>query len=117
MERIYAALNEGGVMICLGDGVYNEGTKPEEIVTGWPVSGLQGMDYRMQRGLMPTRRRTLDSAVCKRWWVCPPTWAAWILISCASEEYRRLGSQSAICQDAEGGRSAASVLSRWAGFR
>lgn len=52
MEKVYAALNEGGIMICVGDGIHNEGTSPKDILSGWLVSGLQGMDYRMPRGMI-----------------------------------------------------------------
>ena len=52
MKKIHNALNEGGIVVCISDGVYDEGTKPKEILAGWLVSGLQGMDYRMPRGLI-----------------------------------------------------------------
>jgi len=52
MEKVHAALNEGGVMICVGDGVHKDGTSPKDALAGWLVSGLQGADYRMHRGMI-----------------------------------------------------------------
>ncbi len=52
MEKVRAALNDGGVMVCVGDGVRGDGIGPKDILAGWLVSGLQGMDYRMPRGMI-----------------------------------------------------------------
>ncbi len=52
MKKMHAALNEGGVMLCVGDGVHQDGTRPKDVLAGWLVSGLQGVDYRMPRGLI-----------------------------------------------------------------
>lgn len=52
MEKVHTALNEGGVMICVGDGVHQNDTCPKDILARWLVSGLQGMDYRMYRGMI-----------------------------------------------------------------
>ena len=52
MEKVHAALNEGGVMVCVGDGVHKDGTSPKDVLAGWLVSGLQGADYRMHRGMI-----------------------------------------------------------------
>jgi predicted O-methyltransferase YrrM len=52
MEKVHAALNEGGVMICVGDGVHKDGTSPKDVLAGWLVSGLQGADYRMHQGMI-----------------------------------------------------------------
>ena len=52
MKKVHAALNEGGVMVCVSDGVHRDGTSPKDIVAGWLVSGLQGVDYRMHRGMI-----------------------------------------------------------------
>jgi hypothetical protein len=52
MEKVHASLNEGGVMICVGDGVHKDGTSPKDVLAGWLVSGLQGADYRMHQGMI-----------------------------------------------------------------
>lgn len=52
LEKVHAALNEGGVMICVGDGIHSEGTRPKDTLSGWLVYGLRGMDYRMPRGFI-----------------------------------------------------------------
>lgn len=52
MEKIRAAMNEGGVMICAGDGIHRDGTRPKDMLAGWLVYGLRGMDYRMPRGMI-----------------------------------------------------------------
>jgi len=52
MKKVHTALNEGGVLVCVGDGVCNEGTGPRDSLAGWLVSGMQGMDYRMPRGVI-----------------------------------------------------------------
>jgi predicted O-methyltransferase YrrM len=52
MEKVHAALNEGGVMICVGDGVHKDGTSPKDVLAGWLVSSLEGADYRMHRGMI-----------------------------------------------------------------
>lgn len=52
MKKIRSAMNEGGVMLCAGDGIHREGTRPRDMLAGWLVYGLRGMDYRMPRGMI-----------------------------------------------------------------
>jgi len=52
MEKMRAAMNEGGVMICVGDGIHHDGTRPKDMLAGWLVYGLRGMDYRIPRSLI-----------------------------------------------------------------
>lgn len=52
MKKVRAAMNEGGVMLCVGDGIHRDGTRPKDMLAGWLVYGLRGMDYRMPRGMI-----------------------------------------------------------------
>jgi hypothetical protein len=52
MEKVRGALNEGGVVLCVGDGIHSEGTRPKDMLATWLASGLRGMDYRMPRGMV-----------------------------------------------------------------
>ena len=53
MERLYLALNKGGVLVASGDGIHSEGTMPIDMVSSWLTYAMQGMNLGMPIGLIP----------------------------------------------------------------
>jgi len=56
--KIYDSLNPGGVFITLSDGLTDERTKPELMVTGWLSMALTGQDMGFDQGVIA------DSMLC-----------------------------------------------------
>ena len=52
MIKVYNALNENGVFICISDGVSADGTYPPEVVVGWLPYALAGMDIALPKGFV-----------------------------------------------------------------
>ncbi len=52
-EKVYNALNEGGVFISLHDGLTDEDTKPAGEVIAWLSVGLSSTDLSFSRDVIP----------------------------------------------------------------
>ena len=52
LTKIFDALNPGGVFITLSDGLTDERTKPELMVTGWLSMALTGQDMGFDHGVI-----------------------------------------------------------------
>lgn len=52
MKKLYTAMNPGGVLVCVGDGIHKEGTAPKDVLAGWLPYALRGRNYGMPRGLL-----------------------------------------------------------------
>lgn len=52
MKKLYAVMNPGGVLACVGDGIHKDGTAPKDVLTGWLPYALRGRNYGMPRGLL-----------------------------------------------------------------
>ncbi len=52
-EKIYNALNPGGIFISIHDGLTDEGTKPADIVFSWLSTGLSASDLSFARQVIP----------------------------------------------------------------
>jgi len=53
MEKLYSALNKGGILVTSGDGIYSEGTMPIDMVSSWLTYAMQGMNFGMPINLIP----------------------------------------------------------------
>jgi len=52
-EKIYNALNPGGVFVSVHDGLTDEGTKPTDMVISWLPTGLSSVDFSLSQELIP----------------------------------------------------------------
>ena len=52
-EKIYKALNPGGVFVSVHDGLTDEGTKPEDMVISWLSTSLSSCDFSLSREVIP----------------------------------------------------------------
>ncbi len=52
MDKIYSALNPGGVFINFNDGLTHENTKPEMSVLNWLPPALTGKNYALTKGVI-----------------------------------------------------------------
>ena len=52
LTKIFDALNPNGVFITLSDGLADERTKPELMVTGWLPMALTGQDMGFDQGFI-----------------------------------------------------------------
>ena len=52
LTKIFDALNSNGVFIILSDGLTDERTKPELMVTGWLSMALTGQDMGFDQGFI-----------------------------------------------------------------
>ncbi len=52
IEKIYAALNPGGVCVVVTDGLTDEETKPELMVLGWLPMAMAGYDMAFEQGFV-----------------------------------------------------------------
>jgi hypothetical protein len=52
IQKIYDALNPGGIFISLHDGLTNEMTKPEIMQLSWMTVGMLGMDLALKQGFI-----------------------------------------------------------------
>ena len=50
IRKIYDALNDKGVFICISEGLINEKTGPKEMAVGWLPSVLSGSDFSLEQG-------------------------------------------------------------------
>lgn len=50
IKKIFAALNPGGVFMCISDGITHENTGPKEIIVSWLPNQLKGCDYGLKQG-------------------------------------------------------------------
>jgi len=57
MEKLYSALNTGGVLVTSGDGIHSEGTMPIDMVSSWLTYAMQGMNFGMPIDLIPDSAR------------------------------------------------------------
>ena len=53
MEKLYSALNKGGVLVTSGDGIHTEGTLPIDMVSSWLTYAMQGMNFGMPINAIP----------------------------------------------------------------
>ena len=53
VEKVYAALNPGGVFLVCSDGLYEDRTAPSASVLSWLCMWMQGMDMSFERGQIP----------------------------------------------------------------
>ena len=53
LEKIYNALNPGGVFVSVHDGLTDEDTKPEDMVISWLSTGLSSCDFSLRREMVP----------------------------------------------------------------
>ena len=52
LRRVYDALNPGGVFVAISDGLTDERTKPELMVTSWLSMGLTGQEMGFEQGFV-----------------------------------------------------------------
>jgi len=50
IKKIYHALNPGGVLLSISDGMTHQDTRPKEMTASWLPSLLRGLDFRMRQG-------------------------------------------------------------------
>ena len=74
MEKLYSALNTGGVLVTSGDGIHSEGTMPIDMVSSWLTYAMQGMNFGMPIDLIPdsARKAGFDSGI-RRFESCQPS--------------------------------------------
>ena len=53
VQKIFGALNKGGVFVSIHDGLTEERTKPEAMVVGWLSFGLGSMDVSLAKERIP----------------------------------------------------------------
>ncbi len=53
VQKIFHALNEGGIFVSIHDGLTDEGTKPAEMVVSWLSFGLSVADVSLPRDRVP----------------------------------------------------------------
>ena len=53
VQKVFGALNEGGVFVSIHDGLTHERTMPEAMVVGWLPFGLSVMDVSLARERIP----------------------------------------------------------------
>lgn len=52
MKKLYLALNDGGVLVNLSEGVLPDSSSPSDIILGWLPYSLQGIDMIVEKGLI-----------------------------------------------------------------
>ena len=53
VQKVFDALNEGGVFVSIHEGLTDERTRPESLVVGWLPFGLSAMDVSLTKERIP----------------------------------------------------------------
>ena len=57
-EKVYKALNPGGVFVSVHDGLTDESTKPADMVISWLSTSLSSCDFSLSREVIPNAMLT-----------------------------------------------------------
>lgn len=57
IEKIYAALNPGGVFVSIHDGLTEEGTQPKDLIISWLAQGMSSADVTLAKDVIPEAMR------------------------------------------------------------